>query len=35
VINSETYREGLPGAPRGPVTPGEQGLIGPVGFRVD
>jgi len=35
VINSETYRQGLPNRPPGPVEPGNQGLIGPVGFRVD
>ncbi len=35
VINSETYRQGLPGPAKGPVGPGGQGLIGPVGFRID
>jgi pilus assembly protein CpaC len=35
VINSETYRQTLPGPQRGPVEPGNQGLIGPVGFRMD
>ncbi|HEX3881845.1 MAG TPA: type II and III secretion system protein family protein [Stellaceae bacterium] len=35
VINGETYRQGLPNPPRGPVEPGSQGLIGPVGFRLD
>ncbi len=35
VINSETYRQGLPGQRRGPVEPGGQGLIGPVGFEVN
>ena len=35
VINSETYRQGLPGQRRGPVEPGGEGLIGPVGFEVN
>jgi len=35
VINSADYREGLPSPSRGPVEPGNQGLIGPVGFRVN
>jgi pilus assembly protein CpaC len=35
VINSETYREGMPSPKPAPVEPGNQGLIGPVGFRVD
>lgn len=35
VINSEDYRQGLPGRSRGPVEPGNQGLIGPVGFQVN
>src|SRR5581483_1059631 len=35
VINSETYRQGMPRPTPAPVEPGTQGLIGPVGFRVD
>jgi len=35
VINSEVYRQGLPGPRKGPIGTGGQGLIGPVGFRVD
>ncbi|HEY1798458.1 MAG TPA: type II and III secretion system protein family protein [Stellaceae bacterium] len=35
VINSETYRPGMPSPTPGPAQPGSQGLIGPVGFRVD
>ncbi len=34
-LNSETYRQGLPGPARGPTAPGGQGLIGPAGFRLD
>jgi pilus assembly protein CpaC len=35
VINSETYRQGLPSPTPAPTQPGTEGLIGPVGFRVD
>jgi pilus assembly protein CpaC len=35
LLNGENYRQGLPGSPRGPLPPGGQGLIGPVGFRLD
>ena len=35
VINSETYRQTLPGRRPRPVQPGNEGLIGPVGFRLD
>jgi len=32
---ADTYRQSLPEPARGPVGPGAQGLIGPVGFRLD
>lgn len=35
IINAGVYREGLPSPGKGPVGPGGQGLIGPVGFRLD
>jgi len=35
IINGGVYREGLPAQGKGPVGPGGQGLIGPVGFRLD
>ncbi len=35
VINSETYRQGLPSPTPAPAEPGNQGLIGPAGFRID
>jgi pilus assembly protein CpaC len=35
IINAGVYREGLPSQGKGPVGPGGQGLIGPVGFRLD
>src|SRR5947209_1124347 len=35
VVNSATYRQSLPGPAKGPVGPSPQGLIGPVGFRLD
>lgn len=34
-VLGENYRQGLPAPPRGPLPPGGQGLIGPVGFRLD
>ena len=35
VVNSANYRQTLPGPAKGPVGPSPQGLIGPVGFRLD
>jgi pilus assembly protein CpaC len=35
IINAGVYREGLPTQGKGPVGQGGQGLIGPVGFRLD
>ncbi|MBV9859494.1 MAG: type II and III secretion system protein family protein [Alphaproteobacteria bacterium] len=35
VMTSDTYRQGLPAPPRGPVPAGGSGLIGPAGFRLD
>jgi pilus assembly protein CpaC len=35
VIGGDTYRQGLPAPPKGPIGPTDQGLIGPVGFRLD
>jgi pilus assembly protein CpaC len=35
IINSDTYRQGLPPPAKGPLGPGSTGLIGPVGFRLD
>ena len=35
LINSDVYRQGLPGPAKGPVGAGGQGLVGPVGFRID
>ena len=35
VVNSATYRQSLPGPAQGPAGPSPQGLIGPVGFRLD
>jgi hypothetical protein len=35
IINASTYRPTLPAAGKGPVTRDGQGLIGPVGFRID
>ena len=35
IINAGVYREGLPPQGKGPVGQGGQGLIGPVGFRLD
>jgi pilus assembly protein CpaC len=34
-IHGGLYRQQLPAAPTGPMTPGGAGLIGPVGFRLD
>ena len=34
-IHGGLYRQQLPAAPYGPVTPGATGLVGPVGFRLD
>jgi pilus assembly protein CpaC len=34
-IHGGLYRQQLPGAPNGPMTPGGAGLVGPVGFRLD
>jgi pilus assembly protein CpaC len=34
-IHGGLYRQQLPGAPTGPITPGGPGLVGPVGFRLD
>jgi pilus assembly protein CpaC len=34
-INGATYRERLPAAERVRLSPGSQGLVGPVGFRLD
>lgn len=34
-IHGGLYRQQLPGAPKGPITPGGPGLVGPVGFRLD
>jgi pilus assembly protein CpaC len=35
VISGDTYRQTLPAPARGPLGAGGQGLIGPVGFRLD
>lgn len=35
IINASTYRQTLPGPGKGPAGRDGQGLIGPVGFRVD
>ena len=35
VISGGTYRQTLPPPAKGPAGPGGQGLIGPVGFRLD
>ena len=35
VINSGMYRQTLPSPGKGPVGPSGQGLVGPVGFRLD
>lgn len=35
VINGGLYRQTLPSPAKGPLGPGGQGLIGPVGFRLD
>jgi pilus assembly protein CpaC len=35
IINGATYRQTLPGPAKGPAGPSPQGLIGPVGFRLD
>ena len=35
VVNSSTYRQSLPAPAKGPAGPSPQGLIGPVGFRLD
>jgi pilus assembly protein CpaC len=35
IATGATYRQTLPEPARGPVGPGAQGLIGPVGFRLD
>jgi pilus assembly protein CpaC len=35
IINSKTYRQALPAPSRGPVPRDGQGLVGPVGFRLD
>jgi pilus assembly protein CpaC len=35
ITTDDTYRKQLPAAPRGPLPAGSNGLIGPVGFRLD
>jgi pilus assembly protein CpaC len=35
IINGATYRQRLPAAERVRLSPGSQGLVGPVGFRLD
>jgi pilus assembly protein CpaC len=35
VLHGGLYRQQLPAPPNGPLMPGGQGLIGPVGFRLD
>jgi pilus assembly protein CpaC len=35
LMHADAYRQALPAAARGPVGPGGQGLVGPVGFRLD
>ena len=35
VINADSYRQTLPAPAKGPLGAGGQGLIGPVGFRLD
>jgi pilus assembly protein CpaC len=35
IINGATYRQGLPAAEKVRLSPGSQGLVGPVGFRLD
>ena len=35
IINGATYRQTLPAAERVRLSPGSQGLVGPVGFRLD
>jgi pilus assembly protein CpaC len=35
VFFSDTYRQGLPAPPRGPLNAGGKGMVGPGGFRLD
>ena len=35
IINGTTYRQTLPAGEKVRVAPGAQGLVGPVGFRLD
>ena len=35
VVNSDTYRQTLPPPAKGPLGPGNTGLVGPAGFRLD
>jgi hypothetical protein len=35
IINGATYRQTLPAGEKVRVAPGAQGLVGPVGFRLD
>src|SRR5436190_3156717 len=35
IVNGATYRQRLPAAERVRLSPGSQGLVGPVGFRLD
>ena len=35
IINGATYRQTLPAGEKVRVAPGAQGLVGPVGFRMD
>jgi pilus assembly protein CpaC len=35
VVNGDLYRQTLPPPGKGPLVPGDQGLIGPVGFLLD
>ena len=35
IINGATYRQKLPSSERVRLSPGSQGLVGPIGFRLD
>ena len=35
VVNTDTYRQTLPPPAKGPLGPGNTGLVGPAGFRLD
>jgi pilus assembly protein CpaC len=35
IVNTDTYRQTLPPPAKGPLGPGNTGLVGPAGFRLD